>query len=93
MSDKPFVYQDPFPLGPDQTEYECLSSEHVSMSEFEGKPILKIAPEALTLLAAEAIKAINFMLRPAHLAQVAAILDDPEASENDRMAARNLAGC
>ncbi len=87
MSDKPFFYQDPFPLGPDTTEYECLSTEHVSVSEFEGKPMLKIAPEGLTLLAAEALKAINFMLRPAHLAQVAAILDDPEASENDRMVA------
>jgi len=87
MPDKPFFYQDPFPLGPDTTEYECISKEHVSMSEFEGKPILKIAPEGLTLLADEAIKAINFMLRPAHLAQVAAILDDPEASENDRMVA------
>ena len=87
MSEKPFFYQEPFPLAADETEYECLSTEHVSMSEFEGKTILKIAPEALTLLAAEAIKAINFTLRPDHLAQVAAILDDPEASENDRMVA------
>lgn len=87
MSDKPFHYQDPFPLGPDTTEYECISKDHVSVSEFHGKPVLQIAPEALTLLAAEAIKAINFTLRPAHLAQVAAILDDPEASDNDRMVA------
>ena len=64
MADKPFFYQDPFPLGPDTTEYECISTEHVSVAEFEGKPILKIDPEALTLLAAEAIKAINFTLRP-----------------------------
>ena len=90
MSEKPFFYQEPFPLAADATEYECLSTEHVSMSEFEGKTILKIAPEALTLLAAEAIKAINFTLRPDHLAQVAAILDDPEASENDRMVALML---
>ena len=87
MSDPLFFYQDPFPLGPDTTEYDCLSTQHVSLGEFEGKPMLKIAPEGLTLLAAEALKAINFMLRPAHLAQVAAILDDPEASENDRMVA------
>ena len=87
MSDKPFFYQNPFPLGPDTTEYECLSTEHVTVSEFEGQPMLKIAPAGLTLLAAEALKAINFMLRPAHLAQVAAILDDPEASDNDRMVA------
>ena len=90
MPKKPFFYQDPFPLAADSTEYECISTEHVSMSEFEGQPILKIAPEALTLLSAEAIKAINFTLRPNHLAQVAAILDDPEASENDRMVALML---
>lgn len=90
MPDQPFCYQDPFPLGPDTTEYELLTTEHVSVSEFEGKPILKIAAEGLTLLAAEAIKAINFTLRASHLAQVAAILDDPVASENDRMVALML---
>ena len=90
MPKKPFFYQEPFPLAADSTEYECISTEHVSMSEFEGQPILKIAPEALTLLSAEAIKAINFTLRSDHLAQVAAILDDPEASENDRMVALML---
>jgi fumarate hydratase class I len=90
MPKKPFFYQAPFPLAADTTEYECISTKHVSMSEFEGQPILKIAPEALTLLSAEAIKAINFTLRPDHLAQVAAILDDPEASENDRMVALML---
>jgi fumarate hydratase class I len=88
MSD--FVYQAPFPLGPDTTEYECLTTDHVSLSEFEGQPVLKVAPEALALLANEAMKAINFTLRPSHLAQVAAILEDPEASENDRMVALML---
>ena len=87
MSDKAFYYQSPFPLGPDTTEYECLTTDHVSVAEFDGQPMLRIAPEGLTLLAAEAVRAINFMLRPAHLAQVAAILDDPEASPNDRMVA------
>jgi len=90
MSDQPFLYQDPFSLGPDTTEYELLTSEHVSVSEFEGKPILKVAAEGLTLLAAEAIKAINFTLRASHLAQVAAILEDADASENDRMVALML---
>ncbi|MDB6077464.1 MAG: fumarase, partial [Akkermansiaceae bacterium] len=85
-----FVYQDPFPLGPDPTEYECLTSEHVSVSDFEGQSVLKIAPEGLALLANEAMKAINFTLRPSHLTQVAAILDDPEATENDRMVALML---
>ena len=90
MAEKPFFYQDPFPLGPDTTEYELLTSDFVSTAEFEGKTILKVQPEALTLLAAEAIKAVNFTLRPAHLAQVAAILDDPEATDNDRMVALML---
>lgn len=90
MSEKAFHYQDPFPLGPDTTEYEKLTPEHVSVAEFEGKPILKVAPEGLALLANEAFKAINFTLRPSHLAQVAAILDDPDATENDRMVALML---
>ena len=90
MSDKPFFYQDPFPLGPDATEYELITSEYVSTVEFEGKQILKVAPEGLTLLAKEALKAINFTLRSSHLAQVASILDDPEASDNDRMVALML---
>ncbi|MFT3991884.1 MAG: fumarate hydratase [Luteolibacter sp.] len=90
MAESSFSYKDPFPLGADPTEYEHLTSDFVSVAEFEGKPILKIAPEGLTFLAKEALKAINFTLRPAHLAQVAAILDDPEASENDRMVALML---
>ena len=85
-----FHYQDPFPLGPDKTEYEHISSDFVSTSEFEGEDILKIDPEALTLLSNEAIKAISFKLRTSHLKQVAAILDDPEASQNDIMVALML---
>lgn len=87
MATPPFTYQDPFPLGPDTTEYELLTKDHVSTVEFEGQTMLKVAPEALALLAHEASRSINFMLRPAHLAQVAAILEDPEATENDRMVA------
>jgi len=90
MPEKSFTYQEPFPLGPDTTEYEKISSEHVRVGEHEGKVILHIGMEGLSLLAAEAMKAINFTLRPAHLAQVAAILDDPEASDNDRMVALML---
>ena len=86
----PFHYQAPFPLGPDTTEYEKISSDFVSTSEFEGQEILKINPKALTLLSNEAIKAISFKLRTSHLQQVASILDDPEASENDRMVALML---
>jgi fumarate hydratase, class I len=85
-----FIYKDPYPLGTDTTEYECLTKDHVSVTELDGKPILKVAPEGLTLLANEAMKAINFTLRASHLEQVAAILDDPEATENDRMVALML---
>ncbi|MGB6220492.1 fumarate hydratase, partial [Haloferula sp.] len=90
MSAKPFHYQDPFPLSSDPTEYVKISSDYVSASEFESKPILKIDPAALTLLANEAFKAINFSLRTSHIKQVAAILDDPDATENDRMVALML---
>ncbi|MEJ6572956.1 MAG: fumarate hydratase [Akkermansiaceae bacterium] len=90
MSTTPFHYQDPFPLGPDTTEYEQISTEHVSTTEFEGESILKVAPEALTLLANEASKSICFKLRSSHIQQVAAILDDPEATDNDRMIALML---
>ncbi len=90
MAEPPFHYQEPFPLGADDTAYELLTREHVSTGQFEGRPVLKVAPEGLALLAAEGFKAVNFMLRPAHLAQVAAILDDPLASDNDRMVALML---
>jgi len=90
MSETPFIYQDTYAMGGDPTEYELLSTEHVSISQFNGAPVLVVEPEALTLLANEAFKAINFCLRPAHLAQVAAILDDPTATENDRMVALML---
>lgn len=87
MSNKPFHYQDPFPLGEDDTEYHLLSSDHVSVAQFEGQDILKVEPEALTLLAQHAFHDASFLLRPAHQKQVAAILDDPQASENDRYVA------
>ena len=90
MSETPFIYQDTYAMGGDSTEYELLSTEHVSISQFNGAPVLVVEPEALTRLANEAFKAINFCLRPAHLAQVAAILDDPTATENDRMVALML---
>ena len=87
MSDTPFHYQDPFPLSEDDTEYYLLSSDHVSVAEFDGQEVLKVAPEALTLLAQQAFHDTSFLLRTAHQQQVAAILDDPEASQNDRYVA------
>jgi len=87
MSNKPFVYQDPFPLTKDETEYYLLSREHVSVAEFEGEQVLKVEPQALTLLAQQAFHDAAFMLRPSHQKQVAAILTDPQASENDKYVA------
>jgi len=90
MSTTPFHYQDPFPLGPDTTEYEQISTDFVTTTHCDGREILNINPDALSLVANEAIKAISFKLRTDHLKQVAAILDDPEASDNDRMVALML---
>lgn len=87
MSDTPFHYQDPFPLSEDETEYYLLSSDHVSVAQFDGQEVLKVAPEALTLIAQQAFHDTSFLLRTAHQQQVAAILDDPEASQNDRYVA------
>lgn len=87
MSNKPFYYQDPFPLRKDDTEYRLLSSDFVSVAKFEGQDILKVEPAALTLLAQQAFHDASFMLRPAHQQQVADILHDPEASENDKYVA------
>ncbi|RJL51311.1 class I fumarate hydratase FumA [Pectobacterium carotovorum] len=87
MSNKPFYYQDPFPLSKDDTEYRLLSSGFVSVAQFEGQDILKIDPAALTLLAQQAFHDASFMLRPAHQQQVADILSDPKASENDKYVA------
>lgn len=87
MSTKPFVYQPPFPLEHDDTEYYLLSSDYVSVAEFAGQEVLKVEPQALTLLAQQAFHDAAFMLRPAHQQQVAKILSDPEASENDKYVA------
>ncbi|QCT21160.1 fumarate hydratase [Jejubacter calystegiae] len=87
MSNKPFHYQESFPLKPDDTEYYLLTRDHVCVTEFEGQEVLKVDPQALTLLAQHAFHDASFMLRTAHQQQVAAILDDPEASDNDRYVA------
>ncbi len=79
-----FQYQDPFPMMGDPTTYRHLSSDHVSVADFDGKEILRVEPEALSTLARAAMRDVSFLLRPAHLKQVASILDDPESSDNDR---------
>lgn len=82
-----FHYQPLFPLGEDKTNYYLLTKDYVSVSEFEGNPILKVAPEGLTLMAQTAFRDVSFLLREEHNKQVAKILDDPEASDNDKYVA------
>jgi fumarate hydratase class I len=89
-SDDGFVYSNPFPHGEDTTKYRLVSSDHVRKETFAGKPVLVVEPEALTLRAREAMRVVSFLLRPKHQRQVAAILDDPEASPNDRFMATTL---
>ncbi|OJX90929.1 MAG: fumarate hydratase [Paludibacter sp. 47-17] len=84
---KEFSYQDPFPTGKDTTAYYLLTDEHVQAANFEGQEVLKVEPEALTRMARAAMRDCSFLLRPEHQQQVAAILNDPEASENDKFVA------
>ena len=90
MPTAPFVYEPLLNLGTDDTQYRLLTKDHVQVKQFDGQDVLCVAPQALTLLSSQAFHDINFFLRPAHLKQVAAILDDPEASENDRMVALTM---
>ena len=87
MATPPFKYQAPFPTGKDTTEYYLLTKDYVSVSEFEGKEILKVEAEGLTQMANAAFRDVSFLLRPEHQKQVAKILLDPEASENDKYVA------
>ena len=87
MATPPFKYQPMFEHGEDKTEYYLLTKDYVSVSEFEGNPILKVAKEGLTAMANAAFRDVSFMLRRSHNEQVAKILSDPEASENDKYVA------
>src|SRR5579871_3495925 len=88
MSD--FAYHELFPLGEDDTPYRKLTDQYVATGSFAGRRIVKVDPAALTLLAAQAFIDSAHLLRPAHLASLRAILDDPEASANDRFVAFDL---
>lgn len=88
MSD--FGYVDMLPLGDDDTPYRLLTTDYVSTFEVDGKTFLKVEPEGLRLLAKHAMVDIAHLLRPGHLAQLRKILDDPEASDNDRFVALDL---
>src|SRR5262249_35202926 len=79
-----------FPLGGDDPPYRKLTGDFVSAGSFEGERIVKVAPEALTLVARQAFIDSQHLLRPGHLAQLRAILDDPEASPNDKFVAFDL---
>jgi fumarate hydratase, class I len=85
-----FAYTDLLPLGPDDTPYRLLTVEGVSTVEAAGRTFLQVEPDALSLLTREAFRDIAHLLRPGHLAQLRAILDDPEASDNDRFVAMDL---
>ena len=82
-----YKYEPMFQLGEDTTEYYLLTKDHVSVGEFEGHPMLKVDSEGLKMLANQAFRDVNFLLRPAHNEQVAKILSDPEASDNDKYVA------
>src|SRR5690242_16354807 len=85
-----FEFHDLFPKTEDPTPYRKLTGDHVSTGSFEGEPILKVEPKALTLLAAQAMVDCQHLLRPGYLAQLRAIVDDPDASDNDRFVAFDL---
>jgi fumarate hydratase, class I len=86
MAAKEFVYQDPYPLGKDTTSYRKIegSEKYVELTQFAGKDVVRVCPEALAILANEAMRDVSFLLRPEHNESVAKILSDPESSQNDR---------
>jgi fumarate hydratase class I len=90
VSDPEFRYSDLLPIGPDDTPYRLITSEGVSTFEAGGRTFLSVEPSALRRLTAEAMHDIAHYLRPAHLAQLRRIIDDPESSGNDRFVALDL---
>ncbi len=90
MPTPPFKYQEIFPLGKDKTEYYLLTKEHVSVAQFEDKEILKVDADGLTKLANAAMRDCSFLLRREHQEQVASVLKDPQASENDKYVALTM---
>src|SRR5262245_56610973 len=85
-----FAFQEMLPLGKDETPYRLVSADFVSTFEAAGRTFLRVEPEGLRALTREAMRDIAHLLRPGHLAQLRAILDDPEASPNDRFVALDL---
>ncbi len=85
-----FAYQEMLPLGEDTTEYRLLTKSHIETASFEGKEILKVAPEGLELLSEQAFRDVSHLLRPSHLKLLSKILDDPESSNNDKYVALEM---
>ncbi|WP_067659169.1 fumarate hydratase [Nocardia harenae] len=90
MTAPEFRYSDLLPIGADETPYRLLTTEGISTIEAGGRTFLQVEPEVLRLLTAEAMHDISHYLRPAHLRQLRRIIDDPEASGNDRFVALDL---
>jgi fumarate hydratase class I len=84
-----FFYQDPYPILADSTTYRKISSDFVRVETLGDREIISIDPKGLELLAQEALSDVSFYLRASHLEKLRAILDDPEATDNDRFVAYN----
>ena len=85
-----FIYQEPFPISEDTTEYRLLTKDYVKTVECDGRKILKIDPKGLELLSREAFADVSFYLRASHLQKLADILNDPEATDNDKFVAYTM---
>jgi fumarate hydratase class I len=85
-----FLYQDPYPILKDDTAYKKLTSDSVKIEQLGDREILVVDPKGLELLAQEAMNDVSFMLRSAHLQKLRNIIEDPEATDNDRFVAYNL---
>lgn len=85
-----FIYQEPYPILKDETQYKKISSEYVKVEKLGEREILVVDPKGIELLAETAMNDVSFMLRTSHLEKLRAILDDPEATDNDRFVAYNL---
>ena len=85
-----FIYQEPYPIEKDTTEYELVTTDYVKVVECDGRKILKVDPKGLELLSKRAYSDVSFYLRPAHLQKLANILEDPEASSNDKFVAYTM---
>ncbi|WKS95402.1 fumarate hydratase [Riemerella columbina] len=85
-----FNYQKPFPIQKDDTQYKKISSDYVTVEQLGDREILRVDPKGLELLAEKALADVSFMLRTSHLEKLKKIIDDPEATDNDRFVAYNL---